>query len=342
MLQLSLPKWTPEAGLNAAAEALVVNHMRLARKHARGYAARYSIERSELEGAAFLGLMEAAKRYDAERGFAFATYALPWIKSKLNEHVLANVGPTRIGSRPAEKTAFFRLHWVKSRLGIYDNGDLSPNDARKIGRILGISEADVLEANRRRAAPVRLDAPVDQDGGGTTLHAHAELSVEFERELVEADQLAWRKGLLQAAMATLSDRERAIVEGRHGDDEAAPLAAFAERFGISVERVRQIEAKALDKVARHFRAVAGSQQAQRTRHDRHIVALTWALDPNDNALRACITGRFGYADPIPVEFDARVQAQITRTQKRIEVEEAERRARRMRAIAAGLSWAAQR
>lgn len=309
MLQLSLPKWTPEAGLNAAAEALVVNHMPLARKHARRYAARYSIERDELEGAAFVGLMEAAKRYDAERGFAFATYALPWIKSKLNEHVLANVGPTRFGSRPAEKTAFFRLHWVKSRLGIYDNGDLSADDARKIGSILGISETDVLEANRRRAGPVRLDAPVDQGGGGTTLHAHAELSVEFERELVEADQLAWRKGLLQAAMATLSERERAIVEGRHGDDESAPLATFAGRFGVSVERVRQIEAKALDKIGKRLQPGAGC---------------------------------FGYADPIPDEFDARVRAQIARTQKRMAVEEAERCARRMRAIAAGLSWAVRR
>ncbi|UNC15596.1 sigma-70 family RNA polymerase sigma factor [Acidiphilium multivorum] len=337
MLQLSLPKWTAETGLNAAAEALVVNHMPLARKHARGYAARYSIERNELEGAAFFGLMEAAKRYDAERGFAFATYALPWIKSKLNEHVLANVGPMRIGSRPGEKTAFFRLHWVKSRLGIYDNGDLSADDARKIGRILGISEADVVEANRRRAAPVRLDAPVNQGAG-------AELSVEFERELVEANQLAWRKGLLQAAMATLNERERAIVEGRHGEGDPAPLATFAERFGISVERVRQIEAKALDKVGKHMRGntACSRSTAEATRLPPPKDELVTRDQPEGTVkvtLRHAVTGQFGYVDPIPDEFDARMRVRITRSQKRAQAERAERRAWRMRAIAAGLSWA---
>ncbi len=300
--------YSPETGFPREAGKVFKKYEGKFKKTAAFYARRTGLNEDELFLVVQLGAVRAAKTYDRSQA-AFWTYAQWQVRAHVNGYVKRNLPPqptvslnTPIGDEDGSATL----------------SDAMPADP--FGNCIGDNGA----------------GPV-VGGGRQSFQNYAEdiLIEAIDRPTIRAQ----RRTLLRRALAALNEREQAIVEGRHGEGDPAPLSAFADRFGISAERVRQIEAKALDKVARHFRAVAGSQQAQRTRHDCHIVALTWALDPNDNALRACITGRFGYADPIPDEFDARMRAQIARTQKRMEAEQAERRARRMRAIAAGLSWA---
>lgn len=349
MLQLSHPKWTPEAGLNAAAEALVINHRPLAKKRARDYAKIYSLDVADLEGAALLGLMEAAKRFDAERGFAFATYAQFWIRNRLNDFRDRNAVRHVSLDDP-----------VGNEDGTTFRGNLMPADPH--GAHLG-------------------------DDGLRSTAAVGIRNVAEETLIEEIDQFAARdkgRALLRQAIDTLNYRESIIVKGRHGDEEPQPLATFAQRFNVSVERARQIEAKAIKRLIEKYTQMADETPPRVRSAPSNTASRTPALKPSKDDLitrnlpagvakvpmRSAVTGRFTLARetgasrpaypswgigrqfdhivayrrhlegaPTSNTFEARVRTQIAQTQKRTAAEQAERRGRHSRAIAAGLSWA---
>ncbi|HZT50346.1 MAG TPA: RNA polymerase sigma factor RpoH [Stellaceae bacterium] len=254
-----LAKRWREHGDPDAAHKLVTSHLRLVAKIAMGYRG-YGLPLSELISEGNVGMMQAVKRFDPERGFRLATYAMWWIRASIQEYILHSWSLVKMGTTAAQKKLFFNLRKLKGQLQAIEEGDLSPENVQKIARELDVTEADVVSMNRRLASPDHsLNAPLRGDGEGEWQDWLVDEAEDPETSLSERQELGLRRDLLKAAMRHLTDRERDILMERRLRDVPTTLEDLSQRYGISRERVRQIEVRAFDKLQRAIRSAALDQ-----------------------------------------------------------------------------------
>jgi len=237
-----------DEGDKAAADRLVTSHLRLVAKIAMGYRG-YGLPVGELISEGNVGMMQAVRRFDPDRGFRLATYAMWWIRAAIQEYILHSWSLVKMGTTAAQKKLFFNLRRLKGQMQAIEEGDLSPEYVRKIAEDLEVAEADVISMNRRLSSPDHsLNAPVRTDGDGEWQDWLVDDRDDQETELGEREEMGIRKGLLASALAELKDRERAILMERRLTDDPVTLEDLSQRYGISRERVRQIEVRAFEKV----------------------------------------------------------------------------------------------
>jgi RNA polymerase sigma-32 factor len=240
-----------------AAHKMVTSHLRLVAKIAMGYRG-YGLPMSEVISEGNVGLMQAVKRFDPDRGFRLATYAMWWIRAAIQEYILHSWSLVKIGTTAAQKKLFFNLRRVKGQLKALEEGDLHPETVKEIATRLNVSEEDVVNMNRRLAAPDHsLNAPVRTDGDGGEWQEWLVDDVDTqETQLAESQEFGKRKQLLDKALKLLNPRERRILSERRLKDEPTTLEDLSKEFNISRERVRQIEVRAFDKLQRAIRNAA--------------------------------------------------------------------------------------
>ena len=248
-------KWV-ERGDTDSAHKLVTSHLRLVAKIAMGYRG-YGLPMGELISEGNVGLMQAVKRFDPDRGFRLATYAMWWIKASIHEYILHTWSLVKIGTTAAQKKLFFNLRKLKGQIQAIEEGDLKPENVAKIAEALNVSEADVISMNRRLAAPDNsLNAPLRAEGEGEWQDWLVDESDSQETRLGEKQELAVRRRMLDAALKQLNARERHIFEERRLRDNPKTLETLSGEYQISRERVRQIEVRAFEKVQKFIKASA--------------------------------------------------------------------------------------
>ncbi len=239
-----------------AAHKMVTSHLRLVAKIAMGYRG-YGLPMSEVISEGNVGLMQAVKRFDPDKGFRLATYAMWWIRAAIQEYILHSWSLVKIGTTAAQKKLFFNLRRVKGQLKALEEGDLHPDTVKEIATRLSVPEEDVVNMNRRLTAPDHsLNAPVKIDGDGEWQDWLVDEGDSQETTLAESQEFGHRKRLLDNALKLLNARERRILSERRLKDEPTTLEDLSAEFGISRERVRQIEVRAFDKVQRAIRNAA--------------------------------------------------------------------------------------
>src|SRR5262249_39660058 len=243
-----LAKSWREHGDRDAAHRLVTSHLRLVAKIAMGYRGyRLPVSRGISEGN--VGLMQAVKRFEPEKGFRLATYAMWWIKAAIQEYILRSWSLVKMGTTANQKKLFFNLRKAKSKISALQDGDLRPDQVTTIAKRLGVNESDVVEMNRRLAGDTSLNAPIRDDGeSGEWQDWLADNSDSQETVMAEHEELDNRKKALTEALSVLNERERRIFEARRMIDNPTTLEELADEFGVSRERVRQIEVRAFEKV----------------------------------------------------------------------------------------------
>lgn len=248
----------------AAARELIGSHLRMVIKIARGFGG-YGMPLADLVAQGNVGLVQALAKFDPERGFRFATYAMWWIRSAIQEHVFHNCSLVTMGATPARKKLFFKLRRLKGELGELGDGDLAPDVVARIARHLKVNEDEVVEMNRRLAAPdPSLSAPLRADGGTEWQDRLVADGPGQESIVAEASELAWRRDLLAEGLSVLNAREQHVLKGRRLGDETMTLADLSRIHGVSRERVRQIEVRAFEKLqAAMLTAAAGRQSGLR-------------------------------------------------------------------------------
>ena len=245
-----LAKRWREHGDADAAHKLVTSHLRLVVKIAVGYRG-YGLPLSEVISEGNVGLMQAAKRFDPQKGFRFATYGMWWIKAAIQEYILRSWSLVKMGTTANQKKLFFNLRKAKSKISALEQGDLRPDQVKLIARRLGVTEQDVIDMNRRLGGDVSLNAPIRDDGdSGEWQDWLVDEASDQESRLAESEQSENRKKALGEALSVLNKRERRIFEARQLADDPVTLEDLAVEFGISRERVRQIEVRAFQKVQR--------------------------------------------------------------------------------------------
>ena len=250
-----------------AAHKLVTSHLRLVAKIAMGYRG-YGLPIGEVISEGNVGLMQAVKKFEPERGFRLATYAMWWIKASIQEYILRSWSLVKMGTTANQKRLFFNLRKVKGQIQALDDGDLKPDQVTEIATKLNVSEEEVVSMNRRLSGDASLNAPIR--AVGRRVRRMAGLAGRRPRQrrktmLIEQDELDNRRGMLSGAMSVLNDRERRIFEARRLADEPLTLEELSAEFDISRERVRQIEVRAFEKVQDAVKAAAKRQaQALRT------------------------------------------------------------------------------
>jgi RNA polymerase sigma-32 factor len=232
-----------------AAHRLVTSHLRLVAKIAMGYRG-YGLPVGEVISEGNVGLMQAVKRFDPEKGFRLATYAMWWIKAAIQEYILRSWSLVKMGTTANQKRLFFNLRKVKGQIQALDEGDLKPEHVAAISKRLGVPEEDVISMNRRLSGDSSLNAPIRQeaDAGGEWQDWLVDDSETQEQTLAESEELDNRRQLLKDAMSVLNERERRIFEARRLSEDPITLETLSEEFGVSRERVRQIEVRAFEKV----------------------------------------------------------------------------------------------
>jgi len=239
-----------------AARRLVTSHLRLVAKIAMGYRG-YGLPLSELISEGNVGMMQAVKRFDPDRGFRLATYAMWWIRAAIQEYILHSWSLVKMGTTAAQKKLFFNLRKLKGQLQAVDDGDLSPENLKKIATELDVPEADVISMNRRLASPDHsLNAPLRSDSEGEWQDWLVDETESQETRLGEQQELGLRRDLLEKAMTHLNDRERHILGERRLKDSPTTLEDLSQQYGISRERVRQIEVRAFEKLQKAIKAAA--------------------------------------------------------------------------------------
>jgi len=239
-----------------SAHKLVTSHLRLVAKIAMGYRG-YGLPLGELISEGNVGLMQAVKRFDADRGFRLSTYARWWIKASIQEYVLHTWSLVKIGTTAAQKKLFFNLRKLKGQLQAIDEGDLSPENVQKISERLNVSETEVVNMNRRLAGPDNsLNAPLRAEGDGEWQDWLVDDSANQEEVLGDQEELADRRKLLANALTGLNDRERHIFVERRLTEGPKTLEDLSEEYNISRERVRQIEVRAFEKVQKAIKSAA--------------------------------------------------------------------------------------
>lgn len=239
-----------------SAHKLVTSHLRLVAKIAMGYRG-YGLPLGELISEGNVGLMQAVKRFDADRGFRLSTYAMWWIKASIQEYILHTWSLVKIGTTAAQKKLFFNLRKLKGQLQAIDEGDLSPENVQKISERLNVSETEVVNMNRRLAGPDNsLNAPLRAEGDGEWQDWLVDESANQEEVLGDQEELAGRRKLLANALTGLNDRERHIFVERRLTEGPKTLEDLSEEYNISRERVRQIEVRAFEKVQKAIKSAA--------------------------------------------------------------------------------------
>jgi RNA polymerase sigma-32 factor len=246
--EFMLAKRWREDGDHEAAHKLVNSHLRLVAKIAMGYRG-YGLPISELISEGNVGLMQAVKRFEPEKGFRLATYAMWWIKAAIQEYILRSWSLVKMGTSANQKKLFFNLRKAKSKISVLDGGDLRSDQVKLIARRLGVTEQDVVDMNRRLGGDVSLDAPIRKDGdSGEWQDWLVDEHADQETTLAASEEFGGRRKALASALSGLNDRERRIFEARRLAEEPITLKALADEFGISRERVRQIGVRAFEKV----------------------------------------------------------------------------------------------
>ncbi|MBL9098444.1 MAG: RNA polymerase sigma factor RpoH [Alphaproteobacteria bacterium] len=239
-----------------AAHRLVTSHLRLVAKIAMGYRG-YGLPLAEIVSEGNVGLMQAVKRFDPERGFRLATYAMWWIKASIQEYILRSWSLVKIGTTAAQKKLFFNLRKAKGQIKAIEDGDLRPEQVKQIATKLGVTEDEVISMNRRLAAPDHsLNAPLRADSEGEWQDWLVDDSPNQETLLAESEEKGDRSELLAEGMKVLNERERHILTARRLKEEPATLEDLSKEFDISRERVRQIEVRAFEKLQRAIREAA--------------------------------------------------------------------------------------
>lgn len=242
-----LAKSWREHGDRDAAHRLVTSHLRLVAKIAMGYRG-YGLPIGEVISEGNVGLMQAVKRFEPEKGFRLATYAMWWIRASIQEYVLRSWSLVKMGTTANQKRLFFNLRKAKSHISALDEGDLKPEQLKAISTRLGVPEQDVTDMNRRLSGDASLNAPMRIDGEGEWQDWLVDESASQENMMVEREESDNRLGVLNQALTVLNERERHIFTSRRLVDEPVTLEALSEQFNISRERVRQIEVRAFEKV----------------------------------------------------------------------------------------------
>ncbi len=245
-------RWS-EHGDGDAAHKLVTSHLRLVAKIAKGYRG-YGLPISEVISEGNVGLMQAIKRFQPEKGFRLATYAMWWIKAAIQEYILRSWSLVKMGTTANQKKLFFNLRKAKNKISALEDGDLRPEQVKLIAKRLGVAEQDVIDMNRRLSGDVSLNAPIRGDGEfGEWQDWLIDEAANQETQLADSEETDNRLQALHDALTVLNPRERRIFEARHLTDDPVTLAELASEYGVSRERVRQIEATAFDKVQRRVR-----------------------------------------------------------------------------------------
>jgi RNA polymerase sigma-32 factor len=240
-------RWREHGDLEAV-HKLVNSHLRLVIKIAKGYRG-YGLPISELISEGNVGLMQAVKRFDPEKGFRLATYAMWWIKAAIQEYILRSWSLVKLGTTVNQKKLFFNLRKAKSKISVLDEGDLRPDQVKLIARRLGVTEQDVVDMNRRLGGDVSLDAPIREDGNsGEWQDWLVDERLDQETTLAASEEFGGRRKALASALSVLNDRERRIFEARRLAEEPITLQELADELGVSRERVRQIGVCAFEKV----------------------------------------------------------------------------------------------
>jgi RNA polymerase sigma-32 factor len=248
-----LVKGRREHGDRDAAHMLVTSHLRLVAKIAMGYRG-YGLPISEVISEGNVGLLQAVKRFEPEKGFRLATYARWWIKATIQEYILHSWSLMKMGTSVNQKKLFFNLRKAKSKLSALEEGDLQPDQVKLIARRLGVTEQDVIDMNRRLGGDVSLNAPIgDERNSGEWQDSLVDEVTDQETRLAESEEADNRRQALGEALTVLNERERRIFEARRLADEPIILEELAAEFGISRERVRQIEVRAFEKVQQTVR-----------------------------------------------------------------------------------------
>ena len=254
--EFMLAKAWREHGDTESAHRLVTSHLRLVAKIAMGYRG-YGLPISELISEGNVGMMQAVKRFDPDRGFRLATYAMWWIRAAIQEYILHSWSLVKMGTTAAQKKLFFNLRKLKGQLQAIEDGDLKPETVTKIATELSVPEQDVVSMNRRLAAPDHsLNAPLRVDGEGEWQDWLVDERDSQEVMLADKQELGKRQQLLKDAMSHLNDRERRILSERRLRDEPTTLEDLSQEYGISRERVRQIEVRAFEKLQKAIRNAA--------------------------------------------------------------------------------------
>ena len=252
-------RWREHNDLEAAHQ-LVTSHLRLVAKIAMGYRG-YGLPLAELISEGNVGLMQAVKRFEPDRGFRLATYAMWWIRAAIQEYILHSWSLVKIGTTAAQKKLFFNLRRIKGQLQAIDEGDLSPEHVKKIATELDVPESDVVQMNRRLASPDHsLNAPVREGGDGEWQDWLEDESESQETRLAEDEEMTNRRRLLDSALKGLNPRERRILVERRLQDEPTTLEDLSKAYGISRERVRQIEVRAFEKLQKTMKNLAIEQK----------------------------------------------------------------------------------
>src|SRR5712675_2410458 len=243
-----LAKSWREHGDRDAAHRLVTSHLRLVAKIAMGYRG-YGLPISEVISEGNVGLMQAVKRFEPDKGFRLATYAMWWIKAAIQEYILRSWSLVKMGTTANQKKLFFNLRKAKSKISALEEGDMRPDQVKLIAKRLGVTEQDVVDMNRRLGGDVSLNAPIRDDGDSGEWQDWLVDEVSDQEERLVADEESDnRKKALGEALTVLNDRERRIFEARRLADDPITLEDLAAEFGVSRERVRQIEVRAFQKV----------------------------------------------------------------------------------------------
>jgi len=259
-----LAKRYKEHGDRGAAHQLVTSHLRLVAKIAMGYRG-YGLPIGEVISEGNVGLMQAVKRFDPEKGFRLATYAMWWIRASIQEYILRSWSLVKMGTTANQKRLFFNLRKVKGQISALDEGDLRPEQVKEISDKLGVPEEDVISMNRRLGGDASLNAPLraDEDAGGQWQDWLVDETPDQEARLAESEELDSRRQLLKDAMGVLNDRERRIFEARRLSEDPITLEELSGEFGVSRERVRQIEVRAFEKVQKAVKK--GAKDLERPR-----------------------------------------------------------------------------
>ncbi len=250
-------RWVEEHDTEAA-HKMVTSHLRLAAKLAMGYRG-YGLPVAEVISEANVGLMQAVKRFDPEKGFRLATYAMWWIRASIQEYVLRSWSLVKLGTTSAQKKLFFNLRKAKARIGALEDGDLRPEVVKKIAHDLGVSEQDVISMNRRMSGgDASLNATVGSDGEGSMQWQDwlEDESADQAGDYEARDELEARRELLTKAMDVLNERERDILTQRRLNEETITLEDLSAQYDVSRERIRQIEVRAFEKLQKRMRALA--------------------------------------------------------------------------------------
>jgi len=261
-----LAKRWREHGDRTAAHKLVTSHLRLVAKIAMGYRG-YGLPISEVISEGNVGLMQAVKRFEPEKGFRLATYAMWWIKAAIQEYILRSWSLVKMGTTANQKKLFFNLRKAKSRISALEEGDMRPDQVKLIAKRLGVTEQDVIDMNRRLGGDASLNAPIREDGdSGEWQDWLMDDRDSQEATLAASEELDNRRAALSDALEVLNDRERRIFEARRLTDEPVTLEDLAAEFGVSRERVRQIEVRAFEKVQKAVKNRVAAMEAPPAAH----------------------------------------------------------------------------